>query len=42
MLLKGLEKNDTALEQLETLCVDLLKELEDNVQKRRESADDFF
>lgn len=36
MLLKGLEKNDPhPLEQLETLCVDLLKELEDNVQKRR-------
>ena len=36
MFLKGLEKNDPhPLEQLEALCVDLLKELEDNAQKKR-------
>jgi AcrR family transcriptional regulator len=36
MLLEGLEKNHPhPLEQLETLCVNLLKELEDNAQKKR-------
>ncbi|MAZ44891.1 MAG: TetR family transcriptional regulator [Legionellales bacterium] len=36
MFLEGLEKNDPyPLQQLEKLCVDLLKELEDNPQKKR-------